>query len=823
MTVHFSEGVCSVKQLAQKGMIAIRTRRDAPAWSLKSWRRVTVLIIIATLLGRAAILHIVSPFGLAFFVILYERSGSKRSWPALFAIVGAFSTGGVNAAFATMLQFVLYILVRRYIFRKKSPDLHFIPMTAAAVAIIGKFAMVGTVITRFDTIIAFTDGALVAILCLIFIQCMAMFIGHDYSKALRHEQMISLIILGGSVMMGLDGLTVLHYSVLDAATLWFVLMLACGGMGISAAGAIVVSLLTLLNHDGSLATVAITAFAGLLVGMLKDAPRILRIIALVCSVGVLTATNSTSLMSVLQAVVPTLAASLAYLLTPRRFLAEFAAYVPGTAEHVDAERGRIRRVQALLSEKIDEVGKVFDELSTTFADVGENPLLSAEQLVNHVVGEAAKQVCAGCPRRVKCWEKEGVQTYQAMVSTIAQVEAQTSRSSPTEALRSRCIRLDPIMNTLRHHVELAHRDARWIEKIREQKTLVAKQLSGVASVVRSIANEIEDANRTSLGGEEQILAALEQLGLYVDDVHIVSLEPGKVEIEIAQPTEGAYENSARVIAPLLSGILGENISTTLQKAAPSAPFTHTFASARLFDVKTAMTGVARDGRTISGDTHAATDLGNGRYAVAVSDGMGNGERARRESRAAIELLKRLLTAGFHEKLAIQTVNSTLLLRSQDEMFTTLDMALIDLFTARAEFLKIGSAPSFIRRGNQVRVISSANIPMGILQSIEVQAIDEELQAGDILILLSDGLYDAQRRLYDKEDWLKGQIERLETNDPQSIADTLIEAAIRLNHGEIHDDMTVLVAVIEHHMPEWAAIKLPGVVGLKKSGTKSRGA
>ncbi|MCL6444758.1 MAG: SpoIIE family protein phosphatase, partial [Alicyclobacillus sp.] len=209
--------------------------------------------------------------------------------------------------------------------------------------------------------------------------------------------------------------------------------------------------------------------------------------------------------------------------------------------------------------------------------------------------------------------------------------------------------------------------------------------------------------------------------------------------------------------------------------------------------------------------------------VAVSDGMGNGERARRESKAAIELLKKLLKAGFDEQLAIQTVNSALLLRSKDEMFTTMDIALIDLFTARTEFLKIGSAPSFIKRGNTVRVISGANVPIGILQDIEVQAVEEQLENGDILILMSDGVYDAAPAGKDKETWMKHQIERLDPHDPQAIADVLIEAAARSMDGQIRDDMTVMVAVIGRHQPEWATIKVPGVAGLREAHPGKRGA
>jgi stage II sporulation protein E len=582
-------------------------------------------------------------------------------------------------------------------------------------------------------------------------------------------------------------------------------------------------MLTLLNHQSSLTQVAILGFAGLLGGLLRDTNRFLVSISFIASTTVLTATYVNSFHPLVMNIFAAVVASILYFLTPRRLENELRSYVPGTREHTQSERERVQRVNALLTEKIHEVSNVFDELSKSFADVGENDYTEAQKLVTQIVSATSQHVCALCPRRAKCWDKESMQTYHAMANTLRNIETANGRgAAPSAEMRDRCIRLDPLMTSLRYNLDVTNRDAKWMKKLREHRTLLSAQLTGVASVVRGMAMQMDAEHQSSLSEEEQIIAALEQLGLYVDDVHIVSLEPGKVEIEITQPTEGAYENSAKMIAPLLSGILGEHISVSqAQSETGTGPCTSVFASARLFQINTAVATVARDGRIVSGDTHTSVDLGNGRHAVAVSDGMGNGERARRESKAAIDLLKRLMKAGFDEKLAVRTVNSTLLLRSRDEMFTTLDMALIDLFNAKAEFLKIGSAPSYLRRGDEVIEITGNNVPIGILQDIEVQTVEQQLVAGDILILMSDGLYDAPPHSYDRETWLKSVIGKLETQNPQEIADTLIETAVRMNHGSIRDDMTVMVAFVEHAEREWAAIQLPSVPSLRKPFKRQR--
>lgn len=793
---------------------------------IHSWGRRFLWLIFGLLMGRAAIEHAVSPFGLAYFAVLTELVGPKRSWPALAALAGAYSEGGLHAFAIMVVEFALYRILRKALFFRKTPDIHWMPFFAGAVAVAAKLAAVGTVWTRFDVFMAFAEGALVVILALIFLQSLPVFVGKDVNKQFRPEQLVSLTIFAGSMVTGLSGLTVHGFDLVWIAMDWVVLMMAAaGGVAFGATVAIVLGVLAVLSHSLTLSAVAILAFSGLLAGMLKDAGRLWAASAFVLSLSVLTAGTNSNWKGLLPVVLSGVVAAGLFALTPRRFRQELATYVPGTKEFKESEQQRVRRVRALLSEKIVELGQVFEELAATFADTGETPLMSAQQLLDHTVGSAAKSVCTACPRRGKCWDKEGLATYQAIVDTIAKLETSNSPNVPPSLdLKERCIRIDSMMGVLRHNLEITDRDAKWIEKMREQKTLVAAQLSGVANVVTSVASHLEKGNENSQAGEEQILAALEQMGLYVDHVHIVSLEPGKVEVEVTQPSQGAYETSVKMIAPLLSGIVGENITVRQTGGVDSGPCQSIFTSANVYEVRAAVSTVARDGKVVSGDTYTSVDLGNGRHALAVSDGMGNGERARRESKAAIELLKKLLKAGFDEQLAIKTVNSTLLLRSREEMFTTLDMALIDLFSARAELLKIGSAPSFVKRGKSVRSITGANVPIGILQDIEVQTIQEQLHDGDILILLSDGIYDAPQHSYDKEDWLKRQVERLETEDPQEIADTLIEAAVRLNNGQIFDDMTVLVAVVSAHEPEWAAIKLPGVVGLRRDkGAKLRGA
>src|SRR5699024_6530596 len=161
-------------------------------------------------------------------------------------------------------------------------------------------------------------------------------------------------------------------------------------------------------------------------------------------------------------------------------------------------------------------------------------------------------------------------------------------------------------------------------------------------------------------------------------------------------------------------------------------------------IDTGSATVARGGAWISGDNHAAMQLGFGKFAVAISEGMGNGQRAHQESFETLQLLQNILKSGIDEWVAIQTKNPELYLRTDEDMFSTLDLTIIDLQTAESNFLKIGSMPSFVKRQDQVFSVEAGNLPMGIVSEADFEMKQERLCDGDILVMMSDGLYDGAR-------------------------------------------------------------------------------
>ncbi|MBC8080840.1 MAG: SpoIIE family protein phosphatase, partial [Gorillibacterium sp.] len=126
------------------------------------------------------------------------------------------------------------------------------------------------------------------------------------------------------------------------------------------------------------------------------------------------------------------------------------------------------------------------------------------------------------------------------------------------------------------------------------------------------------------------------------------------------------------------------------------------------------------------------------------------------------------------------------------------------------FMKIGSTPSFIKRGSEVIPISASNLPVGILSEIDVDLVTLQLQPGDILIMMTDGIFDAPGYAVNKELWLKRMILEISTENPQEFADCLLERVVRYQQGQIEDDMTVIVSCITRYQPEWSTFRWPGL-------------
>lgn len=169
-----------------------------------------------------------------------------------------------------------------------------------------------------------------------------------------------------------------------------------------------------------------------------------------------------------------------------------------------------------------------------------------------------------------------------------------------------------------------------------------------------------------------------------------------------------------------------------------------------------------------------------------------GKNAKKSSSAAIKMLERLLTSGFDKDVSLGLINSTISLNCKEDMFSTIDIGIMDLVKGNIEFIKNGAAPSYIKKGRKVEIIKSISLPAGILDNIDLVVYDKDIDDGDIIVMCSDGIIESNQEYNNKEIWLKDVLENIETDNVQKIADIVISEAIDNGYGVAKDDMTIFV-------------------------------
>jgi len=158
----------------------------------------------------------------------------------------------------------------------------------------------------------------------------------------------------------------------------------------------------------------------------------------------------------------------------------------------------------------------------------------------------------------------------------------------------------------------------------------------------------------------------------------------------------------------------------------------------------------------SGDSFAAFSLEEGKQVPVLTDGMGAGKEAHTISTAAVELIGNLLSAGFAPEMALKTLNMILYLKNfPKEIFTSCDLCIIDAVARRASFYKCGACSTFIKRKGKIKTVSPTSpfLPLGTVEDFCIEGLEEDLEEGDILVMVSDGVLEAHGEIEEKGRWV----------------------------------------------------------------------
>lgn len=328
----------------------------------------------------------------------------------------------------------------------------------------------------------------------------------------------------------------------------------------------------------------------------------------------------------------------------------------------------------------------------------------------------------------------------------------------------------------------------WKKREEQNKKNMGKQLNEVSKAIKSMALGLEnDIEQEDSFNQEKtdIIEKIRQIGIEFEDVSIKKPNRFIVELYLDEILENV---KIQKIEKILTNVLKENI---VLNSEASIGKKLCFLSDDKYVMALGKSEVTKSKSDTSGDSNLNIRLKDGKYLVAISDGMGSGSDAKKSSMQTLRLLENLLLSGFDKNISLDLINTSLINQNK-EIFATLDIAIVDLYAGNIEFIKSGACPTYIKNKKRVQMVKSNSLPTGIIEESNIQTFDKDIESGDIMLMCTDGILDSNIEYTNKELWVKYMLEDIETNNTQKIADIILNEAIDNNFGTAKDDMSIVV-------------------------------
>ena len=348
--------------------------------------------------------------------------------------------------------------------------------------------------------------------------------------------------------------------------------------------------------------------------------------------------------------------------------------------------------------------------------------------------------------------------------------------------------IEQIVKAVNYAYKISKSNFIWEEKVKSNKKNVQAQLDGVSKAISSIAVKMEkemNKNKDFDDEKSKVIKALEIKEILVDGIEINKKENRyfidvylKEDSKISENAD--FDKIQKVLEKSLNTKLMRN-ETKIKKLSKQGKRIISYLSADKYILQIGQATKVKDGSPVSGDSLLQIRLNDGKYLIALSDGMGTGPDARKSSQIAIKMLERLLMSGFDKNTSIDLINTTIM-NTNEEIFATLDIAIVDLYNGKIEFIKNGACPTYIKNKKKVQIVKSLSLPAGILKDINLTTYDKDIQEQDILVMCSDGILDANVEYKNKELWVKYMLEDIETTNCQKIADLILNEAVDNSYG-----------------------------------------
>ena len=328
----------------------------------------------------------------------------------------------------------------------------------------------------------------------------------------------------------------------------------------------------------------------------------------------------------------------------------------------------------------------------------------------------------------------------------------------------------------------------------ESRLAVAQQLTEISRIMDHMAEELYDIMPADPQFQEDLRKAFRKKHIVIRRVWVMDKVEGRRQVFLNMRARSGQCVSMVEISQILSRICGSPMTPEQGSRSIVNGEFHTvhFVEDVSYQMLYGVARLTREQEKVSGDNYICRQEEDGRFFLCLSDGMGSGMEAFKESEIVVELLEQFMESGLSQETAARMVNSALLLKGREGMFSTVDICAVDLYTGICNFLKAGASSTFIKRDHWVESIASESLAAGLVQQLDFDTASRKLYHGDYLIMMTDGVLDALPAEREEET-MKEIIMDVHEKEPKEMGRGILERVLGYSDYRARDDMTVVVA------------------------------
>lgn len=751
------------------------------------------LLIIFTgfFISRVSMMGELTPFGVAFLASYILMKGSNI-YLLVSIILGTstlYGVGGIEYYIVSILIYWIFTRTRegeRYTLIKASSisALIFLIFRLLTMIVVRSHSPYGVFIAMFEGLLVFT---------MTYIFSFSMPIADIHYKNMSGERIICSFITVALILSGLNNLLFFGISLKNIIITVLIIHLSyTHGVLLGTSASIVLGLISYISHTEMPFIISILAVGGLLSGIFRDLGKAGSILGFILGNSIISFYINklgTSFLDYRELFF----AAIVFLVESKYIKIDLKSIV---GKELFIEERYTKKKEKYISNRLENIGELFQELAYIFErSIEEGKLYSSAEGYG-LIDDICNKTCKGCTNFKGCWEEDYYSTYLNMFNLVGIIENKgLKREDIGNSIGDFCQYSERLEDNIWQYYKNLEREYNWNKRLMEQRGLLVEQLQGVGHILENMGQDVYSNPMFNEELEELLVKELKNNRINIQDITVAEIEKGEIEVlvELDEAIE-EYKVIER-IKTIISDSLGFPMWSdySFSNTGSKRKYLRLYRANR-FSTMTKVSMVDNSDNRMSGDSYTFGETSKNTF-MAISDGMGVGKKASRESSIAMELLEKMMDTNMSKNMAIRTINSVLRIKSNDEIFTTLDLGFIDLYTGKLQILKNGAPATFIKKKDKVEIINSRSLPIGILENVDFNIYEDDLEDGDMVIMMSDGVLDSNRNVDDGERWMQDIIMNMDSQNPEIVSKRILEIANFVGENHPRDDMTVMVTKI----------------------------